>query len=85
VSDLLTVALVCASTLAPADCTRETALDVIVAPARSPVECLIRGQTTVAATGLASGEGTYVKVSCERRRIVTAMPVPRPVPDAAEQ
>jgi hypothetical protein len=80
VSDLLTVALVCASTLAPADCTRET-----VAPARSPVECLIRGQTTVAATGLASGEGTYVKVSCERRRIVTAMPVPRPVPDAAEQ
>ena len=51
-SELLSVALVCAATLLAKDCSRDTALDVMVAPARTPMECLMHGQTAAAATGL---------------------------------
>ena len=36
-SDLLSVALVCAGTLQAQDCSRDTALDIIVSPAHSPM------------------------------------------------
>lgn len=65
-SDLLSVALVCAGTVLAQNCSRETALDVIVAPARTPMECLMHGQTVAASTGL-PGEDRYLKVTCERR------------------
>ncbi|WP_264049595.1 hypothetical protein [Methylobacterium flocculans] len=66
-SELLSVALICASTLMAKDCARDTALDVIVSPVRTPMECLMHGQAVAAATGLPGGEGRYLKVTCERR------------------
>ena len=68
-SEMLTVALVCATLVSAHECSRETALDVIVAPARNPMECLLQGQALVARTGLAAAPDTYVKIACERRRI----------------
>ena len=66
-SELLAVALVCAATLAAADCTRDTALDVIVSPAHTPMECLMHAQATAAAAGMPGGDGRYLKISCEHR------------------
>lgn len=65
--ELLAVALVCASTLGPQDCTRESALDVIVTPARSPIACVMQAQASAAHAGLPGGEGHYLKIACERR------------------
>ena len=71
-SELLTVALVCAHLLNTSDCSRETAIDVIVAPAKNPIECLRQGQAIVAQTGMAADGDVYVKVACERRRVASA-------------
>lgn len=71
-SELLTVALVCAALTSTDACTRDTALDVIVAPAQSPLQCLMQGQTLVAQSGIASGPDVYLKLACERRRVVAA-------------
>ncbi len=67
---LLTVALICAATLAPADCTRDTALDVLVQPAPSPVACLLGGEAMVAggAFGRDRAADSYLKIGCERRK-----------------
>ncbi|MBY0298636.1 MAG: hypothetical protein K2X71_21785 [Methylobacterium sp.] len=65
---ILVVALVCASSIAAKDCTRETAQDVITAPAHSPQECLLIGPTLVAGAGRSEDRTTYVKTLCERRR-----------------
>lgn len=75
-SELLAVALVCATTLLAKDCSRETALDIIVSPAHSPMECMMHAQASAAAAGLPGGEGRYLKVSCERRYKVAAVPEP---------
>jgi hypothetical protein len=64
---ILVVALVCASSVAAQDCTRETAQDVITAPAHSAQECLIMGPTMVAGAGRSADGSTYVKTLCERR------------------
>ncbi|SFG30531.1 hypothetical protein [Methylobacterium gossipiicola] len=66
-SDLLSVSLVCASLLSAQDCTRTTALDVIVSPVRTPMECLVRGQVVAASTNLLEGDSRYLKITCERR------------------
>ncbi|GJD50038.1 hypothetical protein OPKNFCMD_2774 [Methylobacterium crusticola] len=66
--DILVVALICASTIQSQDCTRETAQDVMTAPAHSPQECLLLGPSIVAGTGRSSDASTYVKTLCERRR-----------------
>jgi hypothetical protein len=66
-SELLSVALVCAGTLLAQDCSRDTALDVIVAPARTPMECLLHAQSMAAAAGLPGGDQRYLKISCEHR------------------
>jgi hypothetical protein len=71
-SELLTVALVCASLVSAAECSRDNALDVIVTPAQSPMQCLMQGQTILAQTGIASAPDVYVKISCERRRVAAA-------------
>ncbi|GJE62661.1 hypothetical protein [Methylobacterium trifolii] len=65
--ELLSVALVCAGTLLAQDCSRDTALDVIVAPARTPMECIMHAQTMAAAAGLPGGDNRYLKVTCEHR------------------
>ena len=66
-SELLSVALICAGTLLAQDCSRQNALDVIVSPARTPIECLTNAQTVAASTGLLEGESRYLKITCERR------------------
>ena len=67
-SELLSVALVCAGTLLAQDCSRETALDVIIAPAHTPMECFMHAQTMAAQAGFPGGEGRYLKIACEHRR-----------------
>jgi hypothetical protein len=73
-SDFLTVALVCASTLAVPDCSRTTALDVAVAPAQTPILCLMQGEALAARSGLTRAGETYLKVACERRRTAQLQP-----------
>ncbi len=68
-ADLLTVAMICASTVPHPDCSRVTALDVIVSPADTPFLCLMQGQTLAAnSLGVTLSDGQYLKVACERRR-----------------
>ncbi len=66
-SELLAVALVCSAALAAQDCSRSSALDVIVSPAHTPMECFMHGQSMAASTWSGEGEPRYVKVTCERR------------------
>jgi hypothetical protein len=66
-AELLSVALVCAGTMLAQNCSRDTALDVIVSPARTPMECLMHGQAVAAASGLPGGDDRYLKITCERR------------------
>lgn len=66
--ELLAVALVCAGTLIAQDCSRDTALDVIVSPAQSPMECLMHAQAMAAQAGLPGGGDRYLKVACEHRK-----------------
>lgn len=67
---LLLVALVCAASVAPADCTRETALDVATRPIAMPTECGMAGQLIGAeALGVSRAAGTYLKLTCERRKV----------------
>ena len=66
-SEILAVALVCAAHLLAQDCSRDTALDVIVSPVRTPMECMMHAQASAAAAGFPGGEGRYLKIACERR------------------
>jgi hypothetical protein len=66
-SELLSVALICAGTLLAQDCSRDTALDIIVAPAHTPMECLMHAQTMAAQAGLPGGGDRYLKIACEHR------------------
>lgn len=45
-----------------------TALDVITAPANTPMECFMGAQTMAARAGLPGGDHRYLKIACERRR-----------------
>ncbi|MEH3116719.1 MAG: hypothetical protein PGN25_03705 [Methylorubrum populi] len=65
---ILVVALVCASTVQMPDCSRETALDVIVGPAHTLQECLIQGPVLAASAGRGADADTYVKTRCEQRK-----------------
>jgi hypothetical protein len=66
-SEFLSVALVCAGTLLARDCSRTTALDVIVAPVRTPMQCMMQAQARAASSGFLEGDSRYLKVTCERR------------------
>ncbi|KQT88920.1 hypothetical protein [Methylobacterium sp. Leaf466] len=66
---LLAVILVCASTISPADCTRDTALDVVTQPAALPMECIKAGELVGAsALDVRREDRRYVMVRCERRK-----------------
>lgn len=66
-NSILVVALICASSVQASDCTRETAMDVITAPAHTLQECLVQGPTIAASAGRGGEAGTYVKTRCEQR------------------
>ena len=63
---ILVVALVCASSIAAKDCTRETALDVLTQPVALVTECPMFG--TLLATHLSLPAGGTHKTFCERRK-----------------
>lgn len=63
----LAIVLVCGAGIAAADCDRTTALDVTVAPARTPVECLKGGEAT-GAKSLVVPPGGVIRITCERRK-----------------
>ncbi len=65
---ILVVALVCAASVPMPDCSRETALDVIIGPAHTLQECLIQGPVLAASSGHGSEPNTYVKTRCEQRK-----------------
>ena len=73
-AEFLTVALVCAKALAAPDCSRDTALDVFVAPAPSPITCMMQGETLAAQSGLLDRATNYLKIGCERRRTAGLVP-----------
>lgn len=74
--ELLAVALVCATSMLAQDCSRDNALDVIVTPAHTNMECVMQAQASAAHAGLPGGEGRYLKIACERRYKVAAVPAP---------
>jgi hypothetical protein len=63
--------LVCSIDLSPADCQRETALDVINGPdAPNEMMCGFYGQAYIADTAIAGyRDDEYVKVKCTRSSI----------------
>ncbi|GLS44377.1 hypothetical protein [Methylobacterium brachythecii] len=61
----LAVALACSGSIAGSDCSRETALDIVVAPA-GETDCPKVAQ--VLATHLDLPAGGYHKLICERRK-----------------
>lgn len=63
---LLAVVLVCSLGTAPEDCTRSTALDLIVRPVSLPTECMKDGG--VVAAEVFDTTGRYAKTICERRK-----------------
>ena len=65
---LLAVVLVCAVSVAPADCTRQSALDVIVQPVSLPTECMRVGPMLAASVFGDHLDGRYAKTACERRK-----------------
>lgn len=67
-NQILVVALICAANVQGPDCSRETALDVIVGPAHSLQECLIQGPVLAASSGFKGEDGAYVKTRCEVKR-----------------
>src|SRR5215475_15379705 len=57
--------------IAPQDCDRDNAIDVIVGPsATNELTCGFSGQAYLAGTALAPTDGSYVKVQCTRTAIV---------------
>lgn len=62
----LAVVLVCAATVAGPDCSRDTALDMVVQPVAHETECALAGQ--VLATHLSLQAGEWHKIACERRK-----------------
>jgi hypothetical protein len=64
----LGIILICLSTVPPAACDEETALDVLAVTYRSELECLSGWQEVVGRSALRDGVGetTYVKTLCRR-------------------
>lgn len=57
--------LICSVNLTPADCTSNTALDVIGAgSAQTAIACLMYGENLVASTDL-SEQAFYLKITCD--------------------
>ena len=59
--------LVCSINLAPQDCKRDNAIDVIVGPiASNELTCGFSAQAYIANTALAPTDGNYLKIRCMR-------------------
>jgi hypothetical protein len=68
--------LVCAMGIAPQDCERDNALDVIVGPAAAnELACGFSGQAYLAGTTLAPTDSNYVKIRCTRAASVDHGPI----------
>ena len=66
---LIAVILVCASSTSPAECTRETALDVVTRPVAMPTECAMAGELVGAhALDVRREDRRYLMIRCERRK-----------------
>jgi hypothetical protein len=67
--------LVCSMGIAPQDCDRDNAVDVIVGPeAANELVCGFSGQAYLAGTALAPTDGNYVKIKCTRAASVDRAP-----------
>ena len=67
--------LVCSIGIAPQDCERDNAIDVIVGPAAAnELACGLSGQAYLAGTALAPTDGNYVKIRCTRAASVDRAP-----------
>jgi hypothetical protein len=66
--------LVCSTSLPPAECQMNTAIDVIRGPvASSEIDCGLHGQAYFAETSLAKNfDGAYLKIRCARRSAPSA-------------
>jgi hypothetical protein len=65
--------LICSVTLAPQDCKRHSALDVIQGPqVANELMCGMHGQAFIAETALGTGLGPdeYIKIVCTRTAIM---------------
>lgn len=67
-NQIIVVALICAASVQSPDCSRDTALDVIIGPAHTLQECLIQGPVLAASSGFKGEDGAYVKTRCEVKR-----------------
>ena len=67
--------LVCAMNLAPQDCERSNAIDVIVGPtASNELTCGFSAQAYIAGTALAPTDGNYLKIQCMRPSVEALLP-----------
>jgi len=70
--------LVCAMNLAPQDCERGNAIDVIVGPtASNELTCGFSAQAYIGTTALAPTDGNYLKIQCMRPSVEASLPEPR--------
>jgi hypothetical protein len=62
--------------IAPQDCDRDNAVDVIVGPlAANELACGFSGQAYLAGTALAPTDGQYVKIQCTRAASIDRGPI----------
>lgn len=65
---ILATALLCALTIAPSDCTRDTATDVLVfGTVDNELSCMRDAMTALAGLAIEAGDGYRWIVRCERR------------------
>lgn len=63
------IILICASSIAAADCRPETARSFLTGPhVAGAAHCGFLGQTAIAPSAIGPGEDEYVKVVCRRDR-----------------
>ena len=62
--NLLVVTLVCGVGIAPLDCSRDTALEILERGARDPIECMWHSDEMIS-TPFIARNGTYTKTVCE--------------------
>jgi len=74
------VILICSTGLLPADCQKDTALDVVVGPqASNPMMCGMQGQAYVARTAIVGrSPNEYVKIKCSPLKAATKVALGRP-------
>ena len=86
-SPITSVILVCASALAPQDCTTDSATDMLEGlGANTPIECLMSSQALIAQSALLPPDKTadhYLKVICLPSREVANLRV-HPALDASD-